>query len=55
MNNREENLIAIAIIANAIGDLNEDAVFVGGATVGFMCHPKVKIAALQKTLIFFLK
>lgn len=32
MNNREENLAAIALIAHAIRDLNDEAVFVGGAT-----------------------
>ncbi|MBL7777817.1 MAG: nucleotidyl transferase AbiEii/AbiGii toxin family protein [Chitinophagales bacterium] len=41
MNYRDENRAAIALIAKAIGALNNDAVFVGGATIGLYADPDI--------------
>ncbi|OJV26372.1 MAG: hypothetical protein BGO32_00040 [Bacteroidetes bacterium 37-13] len=55
MNNREENLAAIALIAHAIGDLNDDAVFVGGATVGLYTDSESEDSRPTKDVDFFLE
>lgn len=55
MNNREENLAAIALIAHAIRDLNDVAVFVGGATVGLYTDPESEDSRPTKDVDFFLE
>ncbi|MBX2903318.1 MAG: nucleotidyl transferase AbiEii/AbiGii toxin family protein [Chitinophagales bacterium] len=55
MNGREENLAAIALIAHAIGDLNDEAVFVGGATVGLYTDPESEDSRPTKDVDFFLE
>ncbi len=55
MNGREENLAAIALIAHAIGELNDEAVFVGGATVGLYTDPESDDSRPTKDVDFFLE
>ena len=55
MNSRQENLAAITLIATAIGDLNKEAVFVGGATVGLYTDPESEDSRPTKDVDFFLE
>lgn len=55
MINREANLAAIQLIATAIDDLNDEAVYVGGAVIGFYADPDAEDSRPTKDVDFFLE
>ncbi len=55
MINRAANLAAIDLIATVLGDLNEKAVYVGGAVIGFYADPDAEDSRATKDVDLFLE
>lgn len=55
MINRDDNLAALHLIATAIGELNDEAVYVGGAVIGLYAEPNSDDTRPTKDVDFFLE